>query len=405
MHKDKGFKFLISSRIFRSVAVVYMSLVAQLYLNQVLHVSVLSIGFIIFGVVIFNSMLVMALGFLGDRMGYKKALLLSEVPPMAGAMLLWFATHNIFLISTAVIITGLSGVAGGLRGTFSPGLTPLIASNYKENDTRVHKMGILTTASAISSIIGAAMLVAEFYFHIYLASLYPHLSSVSIAYRLFFIVSALLILLSFISLLFVEEEKRPIKSTRLMKKVSFDYMKRVIAANTLAGVGIGLGVTLLPLWLSVAFKASNMEIGILFVLSNIATAIGAYISSRYAHRSNALSVASRTRITNGILLVLMAFTPFIGEIGFILATIFYAIRGYMAGFGSPSRSIVNIRGIHREDYGSAAGIQGSVNRFSQASSGLSGALMEFSLPLPLFVGGIIQAIGGYLYGKLLKGEE
>ncbi|MFP3242749.1 hypothetical protein [Caldisphaera sp.] len=39
------------------------------------------------------------------------------------------------------------------------------------------------------------------------------------------------------------------------------------------------------------------------------------------------------------------------------------------------------------------------------SSGLSGYLMEIDLPIPLFIGGIFQAMSGILYMKLLKREN
>ena len=71
-----------------------------------------------------------------------------------------------------------------------------------------------------------------------------------------------------------------------------------------------------------------------------------------------------------------------------------------AGFGSPSRTAVNVRGVDIEDYGTATSIQGVASRAGQLSSGLSGYLMEFALPLPIFIGGILQLASGIGY-KLL----
>ncbi|TRM86637.1 MFS transporter, partial [Sulfolobus sp. A20-N-G8] len=62
----------------------------------------------------------------------------------------------------------------------------------------------------------------------------------------------------------------------------------------------------------------------------------------------------------------------------------------------------NVRGVSAEDFGTASSIQGIATRLSQMSSGLSGYLLEYALPLPLEVGGVLQAIGGYVYMKLLS---
>ena len=67
--------------------------------------------------------------------------------------------------------------------------------------------------------------------------------------------------------------------------------------------------------------------------------------------------------------------------------------------------MMNLRGINNEDYGTASSVMGVANRLSQTSSGLSGYLMDVSLPAPVFIGGAAQLIGGILYFKLLSGKK
>ncbi len=78
------------------------------------------------------------------------------------------------------------------------------------------------------------------------------------------------------------------------------------------------------------------------------------------------------------------------------------IRAFVAGSGSPNRSTVTVKGIGNEDYGTATSLQGIATRVSQLSSGASGYLLDYALPLPLEVGGVLQLISGALYKILLK---
>ncbi|MEM3827438.1 MAG: hypothetical protein QXR58_02450, partial [Candidatus Micrarchaeaceae archaeon] len=74
----------------------------------------------------------------------------------------------------------------------------------------------------------------------------------------------------------------------------------------------------------------------------------------------------------------------------------------IAGFGSPSRTTVSVRGIDAEDYGAATSVQGIASRTAQLSSGASGYLMDYALPMPIFIGGIFQLISGISYKLLFK---
>lgn len=156
---------------------------------------------------------------------------------------------------------------------------------------------------------------------------------------------------------------------------------------------------LLPLWFKLVYNASALQIGLLFGSVYIATALGSYLSSRYSHIFAPLETASMSRIASGLLLFLMAISPFL-----VIAEIIYIIRAVIVGFGSPSRTAINIRGISGEDYGVATSVQGIASRVAQLSSGVSGYLLDYSLPLPLFVGGLFQLASGISY-KLLFSKD
>ncbi|QIW25178.1 MFS transporter [Sulfolobus sp. S-194] len=381
---DNTFKFLLISRVSRSISLIYVSLSIPLYLS-LLGLSPITIGLIVFGVVGFYASLSLGLGMLGDRIGYKKSLIIGDVLPLIGTALLVIVT-NVKLIIPLLIITGIGGGAsGGLRGMWSPGISALIASNWRDEKERVKRLGLISSAASAASIIGSLLISIKQFL--------PFSSSED--YRFIFGISSLLLFVSVISLLFVEEVQRPKKTTKIMKKSSFNYILRVIASNTVTGAGIGLAIPLLPLWFKIAYHANDFEIGLVFTLSYALTSIGSFLATRI--KFDTLKIASITRVLNGVLLIGIAFSPW-----FYLASALYALRGLNAGIGAPNRTAINVRGISEEDYGTATSLQGISTRIAQLSSGLSGYLLEAWIPLPELTGGILQAVGGYIYYKLLK---
>ncbi|QGA53198.1 MFS transporter [Sulfolobus sp. E5-1-F] len=381
MQDDYGYAYLLLSRILRSIGIIYITLSSSLYLSEI-GVKLEIIGIIFLGAIGFSSALNLALGMIGDRTGYKKVLIFVEILASIASILLALSINRI-LIFIALIIGGVGGTAGGIRGVFSPGLTALVASNWIDEKERVRRLSFLMSASSLSGIGGSVLL-----------SIRSYISNSVEGYRILYFLSFALLLASAISLLFVKEVRRPKKTSKIMKKSSIKYISKVIVSNSITGFGLGIAIPLLPLWYKLAFHATSFEIGLLFTISYLTTAIGSLLSNKI--RFDPLKVASITRILNGVFLIAMAFSPWL-----TLAAGLYIARGLNAGIGAPNRSAVNIRGVSAEDFGTASSFQGLATRLSQMSSGISGYLLDISYSLPLEIGGILQAVGGYLYMKLL----
>ena len=103
MKNDLGFKFLIYSRISRSMAIIYMTLASTLYLSLI-NISLPNIGLIYLGIMVFSSVLSLSLGVMGDRIGFRKALMISELPPILGLLILWLTT-NVYRIHSRKPLT------------------------------------------------------------------------------------------------------------------------------------------------------------------------------------------------------------------------------------------------------------------------------------------------------------
>ncbi len=386
--EERTFKFFLISRATRSISLIFVTLALPLYLFA-LHYNIISIGIIYFVIMSFNAVLSLLLGALGDRVGYKKSLIIGEFFPLTALIMLALST-NFFVIVIAAVIGGIAGIAGGMRGTFSPGSTALIVSNWEEQKERVKKLAQTTYVGSGFAIFGGLLL--------YLRSFLINSIGDILSFRLLFGFSAFMILISLISLLFVTEVRRPKKTTRVMKKESAKYSLRIITANLFNGFGMGVALPLLPLWFELRFGVDTGLIGIIYTISYAATAIAAYLASKRAYltKFSIVFTASYTRTLQGAMLIIIAFSPL-----FILSSVFFMIRSFIAGFGSPSRSAVNMSGVNSQDYGTASSVMGVANRVSQTSSGLSGYLMDISLPFPVLLGGLLQTIGGFVYYRVL----
>ncbi len=387
--KEVTFKFFLISRATRSISLIFVTLSLPLYLFA-LHYQLISIGIIYLVIMAFNGGLSLILGAIGDRIGYKKSLIIGEVFPFIALILLALST-NFFIIATAAVLGGIAGVAGGMRGTFSPGSTALIVSNWKEEKERVNKLAKTVYVGSSFAMVGSLLLYMRGFF----------ISSIGaiMSFRILFGFSAVLVLISLISLLFIKEVKRPKKLHRVMQKESFSYSLRVISANVLNGFGLGIAMPLLPLWFALRFGATDSIISIVYTISYAATAAAGYLASKkiYSSKFSTLFTASYTRILQGVMLILIAFSPL-----YFISAAFFTVRSFIAGFGSASRSAVNMSGISSQDYGTASSVMGLANRFSQTSTGLSGYLMDVSLPFPVFIGGVIQTVGGFVYFRVLS---
>ncbi|ACP56506.1 MFS transporter [Saccharolobus islandicus] len=381
MQEDYGYTFLLLSRVLRSVGIIYITLSSSLYLSAI-GVKPEIIGIIFLGAIGFSSALNLALGMIGDRTGYKKVLIFVEILASIASILLALSINQI-LIFAALIIGGVGGAAGGIRGVFSPGLTALVASNWNDEKERVRRLSFLMSASSLSGIGGSILL-----------SLRSYISNSVDGYRMLYFISFVLLLASAISLLFVKEVTRPKKTSKVMKKSSMKFISKVVVSNSITGFGLGIAIPLLPLWYNLAFHANSFEIGLIFTISYLTTAIGSLLSNKI--RFDPLKVASITRILNGVFLIAMALSPWLP-----LAAGLYIARGLNAGVGAPNRSAVNVRGVSAEDFGTASSFQGLATRLSQMSSAISGYLLDVSYSLPLEIGGLLQTVGGYLYMKLL----
>ncbi len=385
------FRLLILSRSLRSVGVIYVVLSLPLYLLNFTNIVTIGILFSISGI----STLLISLfsGLMGDRIGYKKVLMLVEIPSIISMVVLALSS-NTLLIFIAVAVGGTAGTPGAMRGAFSPGVTAYIATLWKEREERVDKLSLFTAVGSFSAIAGSLLLIAKGYLFNGFSPVY--------SYRILYGFSAIMILVSLLMLSMMLTDHPVKRQVRVMRKSSWTYTLKVSAGNLMNGMGLGLAIALLPAWLHLRFDTSSTTIGELFTASYFFTGIASLLASSRSNvgRERHVLIGGITRSVQGILLIVIAFLPSI-----LFVAIIYSMRSMVAGFGAPIRTAVNVGGISEGDYGSASSIQGVSMRAGQSTSAISGYLMSYDTLLPLVGGGLIQGLGGLVYYLILKSRK
>ncbi|BCS90704.1 MAG: MFS transporter [Candidatus Micrarchaeota archaeon] len=377
---------LYISRLSRSAGLIFVTLSLPFYLKD-LGLDIVDIGVVYAFIIAFSVAESLALGYLGDITKYKYALLIADFASLIGTILIALA-FNIYLIILGMLLAGISGSAGALRGSFAPGLNAYILSTWKEESKQVKVLSRINLLSSIGSLIGSMLLEFNIFLRI------PEISFL----RSMYLVSALLIFISLISLTLIEENRHENRKSSIMTKKSRSYAKKILIINLINGAGMGLAIPLLPLFFSLIFNINISKVGFIYFMSYILTAFGSYISYNiYSRLKSPEKIILFSRVASGSILAFIPFARF-----YILAIILYSLRSFIAGIGAPARSILNIRGLDQENYGIGGSIAGGANRISQTSSLISGYLADISLPLPIVLGGVLQVIVGFLYYEFTK---
>jgi len=381
--REENFHFLLISRALRSLSLSFATVASPLLLYY-LGLAPFMVGIVLAGALAFTAILSIALGVLGDYKGYRISLFVSDLVSGIGCTLIGLASSQV-MASLGVILAGLSGGAGAPRGAFSPGTTALVSTNWRDERERVKRLGLLISIASASSILGNSLFAL-------VSSLDNELNYVRHTY----LFSAALLFVSAFLVLQVKERRKSAKKERVLSRRSASYLVKVVASNAVNGLGVGLSVPILPLWLKLVGYLSDQEIGLAFTLSSILSAVGSLLASKV--KGDPVVIGGLSRSLSGLLLLITALFP-----GVSLVSV--PLRGLAIGIGAPNRSTANIRGYSEEDYGTASSLQGIATRLSQTSTTFSGYLMEVSPELPLGIGGSLQVIAGIIYVALLKRSE
>ena len=392
LHYDA--KLLMASRGIRSFAFSYLNVVFAIYLDQLGYTPVM-IGIIFSVAYLAGALLTAVWGYLSDRYGRRKILMLLAVLTIISNGIYIFFSGLVFILLAVVIANvgaGGSGGGGSGGGPFNPVEEALLAEKCQpENRNQVFALN--SFVGSITGSIGA--LGAGLPQYLQEMRGWTAVSSYKPLFMLTIIFSVILLYVYSA----IGEEHQPQKTERKISKATGVFVTKMSLLSFVDNFGAGLAGSLVSYWFFLRYGVELKSLGLLFFISYFLAALSflsAPIIARY------IGLVKTMAFSHGVASMIYLLIPLAPT--FKIAAIMLAVRSYFAYMDNPLRSSFTMAMVRSTERGSAAGVT-SLARIVPfgISPTISTYLMQsVSLTLPLFIGGGLQLINDVAFYLMFR---
>jgi len=393
-HLSRDVKLIMASRGVRAFGFSYLNVIFAIYLNN-LGFSTFTIG-IVFSVAYFSgAVLTLVWGFLSDRYGRKRILILLAVLTIVSNGIYIFFSHLIFILLAVIVANvGAGGSGGGGQGggPFNPVEQALLAGKCSP-ETRNR---IFSTNAFVGSIMGSLGALVS--------GLPQYLQEEwgwepILSYKPLFGLATLFgIALIFVYRAITEEHAPPPKREKISKK-SGAFITKMSLLGFVDNLGAGMVGPLIAYWFFLRFGVELKELGVLFFLSYFFAALSFLTAPIIARYIGVVRTMVFSHALASSLYILLPFAP-----TFFFAGAMLVIRSFLAYMDNPLRASFTMAMVKANERGSAAGVTSfaRIGPFS-ISPAISAYLMQhFSLTLPMFIGGGLQLIHDFTFYYMFR---
>ena len=408
MRRDNSLPFpvrrLMAARAARSLGQGALFAAFTLYLYA-LGWSAPEIGGTLSATLLAGAVLTLIVGPLSDRRGRRRFLLVYEVL-QAGAALLAMVTAWPPVLVAAAVMGGFGRGGNGSAGPFAP-----LEQAWLAQELPVNRRGAVFSANAAIGFLGMALgaLLAGG------VRLLAAPLGMVLAYRSLFLLSMAGSVLAFIFIAGLHEpknKKSPPRPAGRQAERSDDrnqvagenlaenrMLGRLVIANTLNGLGIGMIAPLIAYWFALRFRHGPGSIGPALAGSFLLGALSSTIVARVARRYGLIRPVV---VMRGIGLVLLMAVPLMPVFG--AAAALFALRsGFNRGTAGVRQALVV--GLTGDRRGLAASLQNVSIQVPRAVGPLISAFMLHAgmLKAPFFAAAVLQGAYLVLYARFFKG--
>lgn len=387
---------LMASRGVRAFAFSYLGVVFAIYLSQ-LGYSTVAIGLVLSTASASGAVLTALWGFLSDRFGRKKILMLLAALTVVSNLIYIFFSHLVFILSAVIIANvgaGGSGGGGAGGGPFSPVEQALLA----EKCTAENRNWIFSTNAFVGSFMGSfGALVSGLPQYLQETWGWQPVASYKPLFALTILFSTVLIFAYSI----INEHHIPKKreKTNPKRTARSGFVTKIALLGVVDNLGAGLVGPLISYWFFRRFGVELKSLGFMFFLSYFFAALSflaAPVLARY------MGVVKTMAFSHGLASLIYLFLPLAPS--FSIAAAMTVARSFLAYMDNPLRSSFIMGIVRPEDRGSAAGITTLSRHVPVAvSPTLSAYLMQaFSLSVPIFIGGFLQLFHDCVFYVLFR---
>ena len=384
----------------RSFATAFLTVVFPLYLAQQ-HDSSTQVGAILTIGSLVGAVLMAAVGVVSDRIGRRPVLVAVGLLGALGALALAASTD----VVVVVVASGLGGIgrgggagSGGAFGPFFPAEQPLLAASVpaEQRTKSFGRLGFIGVLAAAAGSLVAAVPTA----------LHGAGMSWTDAYKVVFLIGAgASLLVAAVSVPLREHRLRRVSrgaaasgtsATTTSSPVGLttsQLIGRLGFTNALNGFGFGFLGPLLTYWFHVRFGAGPAEMGVLYTVVNLVSALPFLGAHRLTRRLGAVRTVVVTRGASVLMLLLMAFMP-----GFLLAALLLNLRTICNSLGLPARQSYAMGAADDRRRGTVAALSTLPSMLtSSVSPAVGGALMGVFVDVPVLGAAVFMAANTVTY--------
>ena len=277
LHHDA--KLLMASRGIRSFAFSYLNVVFAIYLDQLGYTPVM-IGIIFSVAYLAGAILTAVWGYLSDRYGRRKILMLLAVLTIISNGIYIFFSGLVFILLAVVIANvgaGGSGGGGSGGGPFNPVEEALLAEKCKpENRNQVFALN-----SFVGSIMGSVGALG--------AGLPQYLQEIRgwttvSSYKPLFMLTIIFSIILLYVYSAIGEEHQPHRTEKKISKATGVFVTKMSLLSFVDNFGAGLAGSLVSYWFFLRYGVELKSLGLLFFISYFLAALSflsAPIIARY----------------------------------------------------------------------------------------------------------------------------
>ena len=385
---------LMAARGIRAFAFSYLNVVFAIYLDRLGHSTVM-IGIIFTVAYLSGALLTAVWGYLSDRVGRRKILMLLALLTILSNVILIYFTGLPYILAAVIIANvgaGGSGGGGSGGGPFNPAEEALLAEKCRP-DNRNQIFAVNSFVGSIMGSLGA------------LASALPQYlqedqgwSAVESYKPLFALTIGFSIALFFVYRA-ITEQHQPRSAERKMSKTTGVFVTKMSLLAILDNFGAGMAGSLVAYWFFLRFGVELKSLGVIFFASYFLAALSFLTAPLVAHK---IGVVRTMAFSHGLASLIWLCLPFAPTL--TLAAALIVIRSFFAYMDNPLRASFTMAMVKSDERGSAAGVT-SLARIVPfgISPTISTYLMQtVSLTLPLFIGGGLQLINDVAFYLMFR---
>jgi len=331
-------------------------------------------------------------GIICDKIGRKKSLLIGVMVGFVFNAIL-VCTSNPILLLTVSLFGGFGGLFSIMFWVVGP---PFMMEN-SEPEERTHLFSINLATFFLSMMAGS--FAGGFLPGVFGGFLGVGNESV-VVYRVTLAVSVVFLFLSLLPFHTIKEKPYQQNNATMSSRLSLKAIQsravigKLVLTSGLFGLGAGLIVPFFNVFFQNRLQATPEQIGIIFALGNVTTAVGIVLAPVLSGRLGKVRAVAFTQFSSIPFIFGIAFSPNLGS-----ASVPYLARGTLMVMGEPIYQNIAMEAVQTEERATTSGLMQMADRIPRAvGSSIAGQMMTGgNYVLPYMITSVLYFVGTTLF--------